>query len=102
MLKRIVAGLLVAAALTLAGSPAAQAAGCLSDGQTRQAVANGQALSLNTFLGAILAAVGGGQPAGARLCDGGGRLVWMVQVLTGGGQQQTVYCDALSGAISVR
>jgi hypothetical protein len=98
MLRRIVAGLIVAAVLTAAGGPAAEAAGCLNDGQARQAVASGQALSLSAFLGAIAAATGGGQPAGARLCDGGGRLVWIVVVLTGGGQQ-TITIDAISGAM---
>ena len=98
MSSRIVAGLLVAAALAVAGSPVAHAGGCLSDSQARQAVASGQALSLASFLGALAVKTGGGQPAGARLCDGGGRLVWIVVVLTGGGQQ-TVTIDALTGAI---
>ena len=97
MLKRIVAGLVLAAALAAAG-PAAHAAGCLSDTQARQAVASGQARSLASFLGGIAVATGGGQAAGARLCDGGGHLVWIVVVLTGSGQK-TVTVDALSGAM---
>ena len=100
-MKRIVAGLVIALALTAAGSPTARAAGCLSDAQARQAFAARQALPLSAFLGKIAQATGGGRAAGAQLCDGGGHLVWIVQVLTGNGQQRTVYCDALTGAVSV-
>lgn len=98
MLKRTVAGLFMAAALAVAGSPDAYAGGCLSDSQARQAFAAHQAMPLAAFLGAIAQATGGGSAAGARLCDGGGGLVWIVVVLTGGGQK-TITVDALSGAI---
>ncbi len=98
MLKRFVAGLVLAAALAVAGGTSADAGGCLSDAQARQAVASGQARSLASFLGAIAAATGGGRAAGARLCDGGGHLVWVVVVLTGSGQR-TITVDAMSGAI---
>lgn len=96
MLRRSAAGLIMAVAILAAGSPA-QAGGCLSDAQARQAVANGEARSLSTFYGAIVATTGG-RPAGARLCDGGGHYVWIVVVLTHNGQK-TVTVDALSGAI---
>ncbi len=96
MLKRIVAGLVVAAALVAAGSPAAAA--CLSDAQMRQAFASGQARPLAGFIAAIIAAVGGGNAAGAQLCQVGGRLVWRVVWLSGGGQR-TITIDAVSGAI---
>ena len=99
MLKRIVAVLVLAVALTAAGSPAARAGACLNDSQARQAVATGQALSLSTFYNAIDAKTGGGRPAVAQLCDAGGHFVWVVQVLTASGQQRRITVDALSGAI---
>ena len=98
MLKRIVAGLVIAVALMVAGSPAASAAGCLSDAQARQAFASGQARPLAGFIAAIAATVGGGNPANAQLCQVGGRLVWRVVWLSGGGQR-TIIIDAVSGAI---
>ncbi len=98
MLKRIVAGLVIAAGLMAAGNPAAHAAGCLSDAQARQAFASGQARPLAAFMAAIIAAVGGGNAAGAELCQVGGRLVWRVVWLSGGGQR-TITVDAVSGAI---
>ena len=97
MLKRIVAGLVLAAALA-AASPAANAAGCLSEAQARQAFASGQARPLAGFIAAIAAAIGGGNPADAQLCQVGGRLVWKVVWLSGGGQR-TILIDAVSGAI---
>jgi uncharacterized membrane protein YkoI len=97
MLKRIVAGLVLAAALA-AASPAAHAAGCLSDAQARQAFTSGQARPLAAFIAAIAATVGGGNPANAQLCQIGGRLVWRVVWLSGGGQR-TIFIDAVSGAI---
>jgi uncharacterized membrane protein YkoI len=98
MLKRIAAGLIMAAALAVAGSPAAQA-GCLSDSQTRQAIASGQAVSPQGAVGVAVAAAGGGQALAVRLCDGGGgRMVWIVQVLNGGDQKR-VTVDAQSGAV---
>ena len=98
MLKRIVAGLVVALALTAAGGPAAYAGACLNDSQARQAFANHQAQPLAAFLAVIAQATSGGSAASARLCDGGGGLVWIVVVLTGGGQR-TITVDALSGRI---
>jgi uncharacterized membrane protein YkoI len=98
MLKRIVAGLIVAAMVVAAGSPAAYAQGCLSDAQARQAFASGQARPLAAFMAAIIAAVGGGNAAGAQLCQVGGRLVWRVVWLSGSGQR-TITVDAVSGAI---
>ena len=69
----------------------------MSDAQARRAVAQGQARSLAAFYGKIVAETGG-RPAGARLCDSGGRLTWFVVVLTGNGQK-TIAVDALTGAI---
>ncbi len=98
MLRRIVAGPAVAAALLAAAGPAAGAPGCLDDAQARQAFASHQALPLAAFLAAIAAAVGGGNPADAQLCRAGGHLVWRVVWLSGGGQK-TINVDALTGAI---
>ena len=98
MSRRIVAGLVVAAAIAAGASPAAEAAGCLSDAQARQAFANHQAQPLATFIAAITAAVGGGNAIDAQLCQVGGHLVWKVVWLTGGGQK-TITIDAVSGAI---
>jgi uncharacterized membrane protein YkoI len=97
---RIVLSLILAATLwlTLAATPAAaQAGGCLSDAQTRQAIASGQARPLSGFISQIQARFGGQVAGGARLCNVGGRLAYFVTILAGG-QVREVRVDALSGA----
>jgi len=101
MTRRILTAFLFATALafgTAAGSSAASAAGCLSQGEARAAVLSGQALELSYFLGQIRAAAPG-NIIGSELCDRGGGLVYRVRVLSGG-QVTRLTVDAQTGAIS--
>jgi len=105
MTRRILYALSLGVALSLsgpAGNGAAPAAAqtCLSQNQVLSAVQSGQAVSLANFLGAISAATGGGQVlASPMLCDFGGQLVYVVNVLSGG-QVTRLNVNALTGAIS--
>jgi hypothetical protein len=102
MTRRILSAFLFATALALgtAAGPGAASAGCLSQAEVLAAVQNSQALKLSSFLGQIRAAVPGGEIQGIpALCDYGGRLVYQVNVLSGG-QVTRVTVDAQTGAIS--
>ena len=96
----------MAVALTLVtsgtggGLSPAQAQACLSRAEAQQAFSERRAAPLAARPGAISAATGGGRPVGGgSLCDAGGRLVWIVVILTGRGEQRTVTVDAVSGAV---
>jgi len=67
-------------------------AACLNPGQAQRAIANGQAQRL----GAIARMVGG-EILDAKLCDGGGGLVYRLSVMRGGGRIENVVVDAGSG-----
>ncbi len=77
----------------------ANAQACLSQGDVRQAVASGQAVPLSGLLGQIRAAVGGDILPSPQLCNVGGRLVYIVNVLSNG-QVTRVQVDAQTGRVS--
>ncbi len=82
----------VAIGLLLPGAALAQ--GCLSQGEARQAVQNGEAVSLSQIRGNLP-----GDVVSAQLCRGGGALVYVVNVLGAGGKVERLQIDAQSGAI---
>ena len=74
-------------ALPLAGAAmlapdAALAQGCLSSKEARSAVQNGQAVSLSKMVKRIQKATGGEILPTPQLCNSGGRLVYIVKVLS--------------------
>ena len=81
--------------LLLATALPAGADGCLSQGEARQAVQSGQAVSLSRLRGGIP-----GEVLSAQLCRSGGALVYVVSVLGDGGQVRRLTVDAMSGAVS--
>lgn len=81
--------------LFLAGAGGALAQGCLSQGEARQAVQSGEAVSLSQLRGRI-----DGDVVSAQLCRSGGGLVYVVSVLGHDGGVKRLQVDARSGAIS--
>lgn len=79
----------------------ARAAGCLSSSEARAAVQSGKALALSQLLGGIRSAAGGEIVPPPQLCDQGGRLVYIVNVLSGG-KVKKLTVDARSGSILSR
>jgi len=77
------------------GAEIARAQGCLSQGEARSAVASGQAAPLSAFVGGLRSS---GDVVSSQLCDRGGRLVYVVNVVNGNGQVSRVTIDARSGA----
>jgi hypothetical protein len=71
---------------------------CYSAGQTRQMVQQGQAVPLSGVLGQIKA-IGQIVSSDALLCNVGGRLVYLIDVLKGGNVIH-VQVDAQSGQIT--
>jgi uncharacterized membrane protein YkoI len=80
------------------GASPASAQACLSQSDVRAAVDSGRAIPLSSVLGQIRATVGG-EVLSSSLCDYGGQLVYLVNVLSGG-QVTRLTVDAQSGAIS--
>ncbi len=96
-MSRTLTRTLIAACLTAAvAGPAgpAAAAGCLSPDEARRAVASGEALRLGEVAGLV-----GGDIVSAELCDRGGRLVYRLAVIRGGGKVVTVVVDARTGQV---
>lgn len=85
---------LVAAVLGLAGSAAPAAADCLSSGQARLAVQNGQALPLQAVAARL-----GGELLNAQLCQNNGQLVYRVSVYMKNGQVVIRIVDARTGRV---
>ncbi|SHE61000.1 hypothetical protein SAMN02745157_0551 [Kaistia soli DSM 19436] len=92
-----ISAVLFATALALSGTGTALAQGCLSPGEARQAVQNGEAISLSQVRGNLP-----GDVVSAQLCHGGGGLVYVVNVLGAGGKVERLQIDARSGAIAGR
>jgi uncharacterized membrane protein YkoI len=103
MIRRIATSLSLAAALFLSVAAVppggAEAQSCLSQDQVRAAVDSGQAIPLSDVLGQIRAQVGGEILSSPMLCDYGGRLVYVLNVLSDG-QVTRLNVDAQTGAIS--
>lgn len=77
----------------------ASAASCYSQQQVRQAVQTGQVIQLSSVLNQIRAAVPGQIVSQPMLCDMGGRMVYLVDVLSGGAVTH-VQIDAQTGSIA--
>lgn len=92
-----ISAVLLATALAISGTGGARAQGCLSPGEARQAVQNGDAISLSQVRGNLP-----GDVVSAQLCHGGGGLVYVVNVLGAGGKVERLQIDARSGAIAGR
>jgi len=73
--------------------------GCLSPGEARAAAQNGQIVPLSRVIGQIRAAANGEILPPPQLCNIGGRLVYLVNVLTREGQVTRLTVDASSGNI---
>ncbi|MFI5409881.1 PepSY domain-containing protein [Kaistia sp. UC242_56] len=104
MSKNFIAILFLAAMFVWFGSPeygpsAAYGDTCLSQGEARQAVQNGDAISLSEIRGSL---ADGGEVVSAQLCRAGNRLVYIVNVLGSGGEVKRVRVDARSGSIMGR
>ena len=101
MIGKTLSALLLAAALGFgAAAPVpALADGCLSQSEVRAAVQSGQAIPLSSVIGQIRATVSGEILSSPMLCDYGGRLVYLVNVLAGG-QVTRLQVDAQTGSIS--
>ena len=103
MFHKSASALFLGTALVLGGTagvgvtPAA-ANQCYSSGQTRQMVQSGQAISLSNVLGSINA-IGEIVSSDALLCDVGGRLVYLIDVINNGNVIH-VQVDARSGALN--
>ncbi len=76
------------------------AADCLSAGEIRAAVKNGEAVPLSRVIGQIRAAAGGEILSSPQLCRVGGQLVYLVNVLGSDGQIQRLTIEARTGGIS--
>ena len=100
MLREALSVLSLGFALGLTGpdDPAA-AASCYSAGEVRAAVQQGQVIQLSSVLNQIRAAVPGEIVTQPMLCDVGGRLVYLVDVLYGGTVTH-VQIDAQTGGIN--
>lgn len=72
---------------------------CLSQSDARQAVQSGQVNPLSTMMGNIRAQAGGKVLPNPKLCHSGGGLVYLINILTGGGKVRQMTVDALTGAI---
>jgi hypothetical protein len=77
----------------------AYADGCLSPGEARAAAQSGQIVPLSRIIGQIRAAANGEILPPPQLCNVGGRYVYLVNVLTRGGQVTRLTVDASSGSI---
>ncbi len=90
---KILAPIAVALAVGLAGAAPASAQACLDKRQIQEAVSSGQIQSL----AAALAAAGVDSRAeilNVQVCDQGGRLVYVIGVLSASGQAENIVVDA--------
>lgn len=87
------AALALALALALSGTGSAQAQACLDKRQIQEAVASGQIMSLDTVL--VSAGVDpSAEILNVQVCDQGGRLVYVIGVLSADGQAQNLVLSA--------
>ena len=92
-IPKFLASIAVALAVGLASAGAASAQGCLDKRQIQDAVSSGQIMSLD----AVLASAGIGGSAeilSVQECDEGGRLVYIIGVLTPEGEAQNLVLNA--------
>ena len=84
---------------SLGPASSAYADGCLSPAEARQVAQSGQIVPLSRIIGQIRAAANGEILPPPQLCNIGGRYVYLVNVLTRGGQVTRLTIDASSGNI---
>ena len=92
LIKQLCAPFVVAIALGLAGTGIASAA-CLNNRQIQEAVSSGEIMSLAQ----VLSSAGIGSSAevlNVQVCDEGGRLVYIIGVLTPDGEAQNLVLNA--------
>ncbi len=92
LIKELCAPFVVAMAMSLAGAGLAHAA-CLDNRQIQEAVASGEIMSLAQ----VLSSAGIGSNAevlNVQVCDEGGRLVYIIGVLTPDGEAQNLVLSA--------
>ena len=83
--------------LLLCVAPPAFAGGCLNDRDARQAVAQGGLIPMRAMI--RVATEAGGELISAKLCEGGGGLVYRVVVLQANGVVTRLVVDANTGDI---
>ncbi|MBF0680866.1 MAG: hypothetical protein IR164_18220 [Devosia sp.] len=87
------AALALSLALAVSGTGGAQAQTCLDKRQIQEAVATGQIMSLDTVL--VSAGVDpSAEILNVQVCDEGGRLVYVIGVLSADGQAQNLVLSA--------
>lgn len=92
LIKELCAPFVVAAAISLVGTGLASAA-CLDNRQIQEAVSSGEIMSLAQ----VLSSAGVGSSAevlNVQVCDEGGRLVYIIGVLTPDGEAQNLVLSA--------
>jgi hypothetical protein len=95
-LKALVLGtVLLLVGVTGNGPDRAQAQGCVSQGEARQAVQSGQAAPFSAFSGGLRSQ---GQIVSSCMAGGGGSYVYVVQLVLSNGQVTQVVLDARTGA----
>ena len=102
MFKRIFTFLALGALVSVSSFGPASSAfadGCLSPGEARAAAQSGEIVPLSRIIGQIRAAADGEILPPPQLCNVGGRFVYLVNVLTRGGQVTRLTVDASSGSI---
>lgn len=80
------------------GSGSAEAQTCLSPADARNAVQNGQVISLSQIRGKI-AQEAGGQVVSAQLCTTGSEYIYLVNVLSAAGEVKRLTVNAGNGNI---
>lgn len=92
-ISKLLAPIAVALVLGLAGTGVAQAQGCLDNRQIQEAVASGEIMSLADVL-ASAGIDGSAEILNVQVCDDGGRLVYIIGVLTPSGEAQNLVLSA--------
>ncbi len=86
--------LALALALALAGTGPTQSQACLDNRAIQDAVSSGQIMSLAEVLASAGIDASAKIPNPIQVCDEGGRLVYIVDVLSADGQMQTLRLSA--------
>jgi uncharacterized membrane protein YkoI len=92
---------LVSIAIILIGTALPAHAACLSQGETRNAIASGKVLPVNRIQ-ADLSRSGYGRAQSVQLCQQNGRYVYHIVALTPNGSAARLVVDANSGAVLSR
>lgn len=91
--SKILAPIVVALALGLGATGLANAQACLDNRQIQEAVSSGQIMSLAAVL-ASAGIDGSAEILNVQVCDQGGRLVYIIGLLTSSGEAQNLVLSA--------